>query len=450
MLALIVKKYKGVYADKNFAEIFSGSILTFSAKIGAVILGFISNVIVAKNYGSEIVGILALITSFLAITTLVSAAGLPTTMLRVLSSKISNGFNAEARTLTWKATKIVCFVALLVTIISSALVPLISQVFIGSKVVDGWVYVAVLMVIAPALMELNSAIIRVYKRIELFALIQVLQPLSYFLVLIVVTLFAYEDDRPIYIYFCSILFAYLLSQFFVKKCARTSLLKQEEVTDLSSWTLIKVSWPILLTGVMWLCINQTAVLMLGGFVSLKEVGIYFIVVKLGMLANFVLTSVNMVSAPKFAELYSSNDLESLRKLTQKTSRFLFYINLPLLLVLIIGGDLILGVFGEEFKSGYTALIFLVIGQFVNVACGSVGNFLNMTGSQKAFNKIVTTAAALNLGLCWGLIPSLGIVGAGLASSITACYWNVASLLYIKIKYGFFIGFSPFSSKGRAA
>ena len=160
---------------------------------------------------------------------------------------------------------------------------------------------------------------------------------------------------------------------------------------------------------MWVLTSQVDIVMLGAFTSTENVGIYAVVIKLGMMITFILTSINMVLAPKFAELYYSNDLESLRNVAQKSSKIIFYTTIPLLLILIIFGKPILSLFGSEFIFGYWALVFVALGQFVNTICGSTGYFMNMTGNQKEFNKIMMFATLLNIILNYILIPIFGIV-----------------------------------------
>jgi len=150
----------------------------------------------------------------------------------------------------------------------------------------------------------------------------------------------------------------------------------------------------------------------------------------------------MVLAPKFAELYFSGDMKGLATIARKSSKLVFYCTVPLLFILIVFGKLILNFFGEEFVVGYMALVFILLGQFVNSICGSVGYFMNMTGNQKEFNKIVFLGGGVNVVLNMLLIPRFGIVGAALASFFSACLWNIVSLIYIRRKYGFYMGYIP--------
>ena len=65
----------------------------------------------------------------------------------------------------------------------------------------------------------------------------------------------------------------------------------------------------------------------------------------------------------------------------------------------------------------------------------------MTGYQRIFNKIVIVSAAINISLNYVLIPIWGIEGAAIASLISMVFWNITSVIYIKKRFGFYIGFS---------
>ena len=197
-----------------------------------------------------------------------------------------------------------------------------------------------------------------------------------------------------------------------------------------------------LTSAMGVVITQTDIIMLGIYTTIQEVGIYAIVIKFALLTTFVLSSINTIVAPKFAELYYGNQLDILEKVVKKSSKMIFYSTLPIIIGLVIFGEFVLGLFGEEFVAGYTSLTILVFGQFINTSVGSVGYLMNMSGYQKEFNYIMMTSAIINILLNMILIPKYGISGAAIASVISLIFWNMVSVIFIKIKLNFYTGYLP--------
>ena len=99
--------------------------------------------------------------------------------------------------------------------------------------------------------------------------------------------------------------------------------------------------------------------------------------------------------------------------------------------IILFKDIILGIFGEEFNLGSTALIILCIGQLFNAICGPVGSILQMTGRQKAFQNILFIALIINITLNILLVEKHGINGVATATAISLTFWNIASVIYIR-------------------
>ena len=69
-------------------------------------------------------------------------------------------------------------------------------------------------------------------------------------------------------------------------------------------------------------------------------------------------------------------------------------------------------------------------------------FLNMTGNQIVYRNIMFMAAVLNIVLNLLLIPRLGFNGAAIAATVSLCFWNIAILIYIKMKFGKTTGYFP--------
>ena len=122
---------------------------------------------------------------------------------------------------------------------------------------------------------------------------------------------------------------------------------------------------------------------------------------------------------------------------------IFWSSLPLVIVFFIFPEFLLGLFGEEFKVGVTAFIFLSCGRLISSFSGSVGNILQMTGNQNIYAIILLIGAILNVVLNLILIPLHGINGAAIASMSSLIVWNLSMVLVVKQKFGFFTFYIPF-------
>lgn len=176
--------------------------------------------------------------------------------------------------------------------------------------------------------------------------------------------------------------------------------------------------------------------------STELVGIYAVSMKLALLTSFILASVNIVLAPKISELYYLHKHDELQSVVQKTTKLIALLSLPIVVILIVFGELFLSFFGADFVIGYMALVFLLVGQIFSVFSGPAEFFLNMTGHQKELNITTIACAILNIVLNYFLIPIYGIEGAASASMISLIVMKIVTLAYIKMNFGFYMIYLP--------
>jgi O-antigen/teichoic acid export membrane protein len=197
--------------------------------------------------------------------------------------------------------------------------------------------------------------------------------------------------------------------------------------------LLRTSMPVLLVTSMNLVMGWTDILVLGIWADAKEVGIYGISMRIALLTAFVLGAINVVVAPQFAALHAEGNVTALRRLAQQSAFWTSVAAAPALLALMLVPDLILQLFGPQFKEGAWALRILALGQFVNLATGPVGTLLLMTGHEKLMRNNVAASAALNLLGNLILVPSYGAVGAAASTALSLSFMNIVSWITVRKK-----------------
>jgi O-antigen/teichoic acid export membrane protein len=197
--------------------------------------------------------------------------------------------------------------------------------------------------------------------------------------------------------------------------------------------LLRTSMPVLLVTSINLVMGWTDILVLGICADAKQVGIYGISTRIALLAAFVLGAINIVVAPQFAALHAEGNVAALRRLAQQSAFWTSVVAAPALLVLVLVPDLILQLFGPQFKEGAWALRILAVGQFVNLATGPVGTLLLMTGHEKLMRNNVAASAALNLLGNLALVPPYGAVGAAASTAFSLAFMNIVSWILVRKK-----------------
>ncbi|MGQ0741565.1 MAG: oligosaccharide flippase family protein [Alphaproteobacteria bacterium] len=170
-------------------------------------------------------------------------------------------------------------------------------------------------------------------------------------------------------------------------------------------------------------IMQVDLLVLGAMATSEDVGIYKATAQMASLVAFGLTAINLAAAPYYSKY--ANQPQILQRLAYANVRIAGALAAPVLLAFWFMGDSILALcFGSAFERGYSVLVILAIGQMVNVATGSVGLLLAMTGYEKAIARITLWMALGNGLLAVLLIPLWGIEGAAAASTVITIVNNL--------------------------
>ena len=144
---------------------------------------------------------------------------------------------------------------------------------------------------------------------------------------------------------------------------------------------------------------------------------------------------NPALAPAVASLHIAGDMQRLQRVVTASARAMLAISLPIALVMIVFGQPVLVIFGPEFTQGATALAILSTGQLVNVAMGSVGLLLMMTGHERDTAWGVGIATVVNVALNGLLIPRWGIEGAAVATATSLVVWNLLLAVWVYRKLG---------------
>ncbi|VEP16059.1 Membrane protein involved in the export of O-antigen and teichoic acid [Hyella patelloides LEGE 07179] len=200
-------------------------------------------------------------------------------------------------------------------------------------------------------------------------------------------------------------------------------------------TWLNSALPFMFMGSMYLIKSRTDILMLGAIQGAEVVGIYFAVSRGAQLIDFVTNAANTVLAPNIASLYAEGKTEKIQRILTKSSRTVLLTSLPIIIGLMVFGYWYLSLFGSEFTQGQNALIVLCVGQLVNVATGSAGLLLSMTGHERYTLISRCGSTLLNVVLNALLIPRWGLSGAAIATVGSTVLLNVENTIVVRKKLG---------------
>jgi len=171
-----------------------------------------------------------------------------------------------------------------------------------------------------------------------------------------------------------------------------------------------------------------------------DIGAYNILLTLTGLTTFLLINLNKVFAPAISKLYHENKISELNELYKRTTFFINLFTIPLVVIIAIFSDEILGLYTNEMLTYKNYLFFMLLGGMLSLAAGSSGTFMIMAGLEKQNLYIQFIRALFLIVLSLSLVQYFGILIVVVLYVIFMLFVNVSQLIYIK-KH---INISPFS------
>jgi O-antigen/teichoic acid export membrane protein len=195
--------------------------------------------------------------------------------------------------------------------------------------------------------------------------------------------------------------------------------------------------PILMVEGFYLLLAYTDILVLKQFRS-PEVAVYYAAAKTLALVSFIYFSVAAATAHRFSAYHVVGDREGLAHLLEQSIRWTFWPSLAATAVLLLLGQPILSLFGPHFVDGYPLMFILAIGLLARSAIGPIERFLSMLGEQRVSALVYAGAFAINLGLCFILIPLFGLAGAAIATAAALIIESIMLFVVTKRRLGFHV------------
>lgn len=382
---------------------------------------YLTQVLLARWMGATEYGKYDYVITLSTILGFLAGLGLSSAILRFISEYTVKQDWARLRGVVWGSWWQTVIAGIVLATIAAFLVPHL----LTDRTLQLPLLVGIWLIPLQALMKLQLEMLRAVRRIaHAYAPSLILYPL----LVLLAAFFWVERGQPLTSVWAIgmsllVLLVLLAMQFWVFQRGLVPEVNQvRPVYALRQWLL--VSLPLLFIDGSFLVLNQTDTLMIAAFQGVKEVGIYGAAFKTAGWVSFILMSVNAIAAPMFAALHAQGDRLELQRLVSTIARWMFYPALLVAIGLFIFAEPVLHLFGAEFVSAKWAMGVLCLGQLVNVGAGSVGYLLIMTGHHNQCAFVVGCSALMNVGLNLIGIPTLGILGAALATAVSMAVWNI--------------------------
>jgi O-antigen/teichoic acid export membrane protein len=189
-----------------------------------------------------------------------------------------------------------------------------------------------------------------------------------------------------------------------------------------------------LISLLYLLSTKVTMLILPLFNPESAIGIFNISYRFADLLIFPFFLMHAVLPQLFAR-HDMDEKEYTRSLFRQSNKLMTLLALPLLLLNILAGPFLLRLFGPMFQTGYTAMIYISLAQFLFSVFGPTNTILMTQGRERYSAFCLLVYVILLAVTSWLLIPVSGITGGALAILLSSAGYNILLAVVVYRLYG---------------
>jgi O-antigen/teichoic acid export membrane protein len=435
----IKKKLKGKDGNADFSEILKGGSIALVYRVANMVLSYALMVYVSRQLGESGIGIYNLCLAISGILVMVASLGFNTSIVRFTSqySKLEKHYLVRA---VFKGiVKLTVPLSLVMGLVFFFLAETLAiQVYHDAELTLPFKLIGILLPLS-VIGTINVEFIRGLKDVHISELYRnlVVQLIN----LAAFALAIYLGIRTIYAvdsYALGVAVAGIYTSYYIWKFFRRNkpieIQSTAEDSPFSMKEHLIISLPMIMTSFIQLLNGKVDTIMLGIYTDTASVGIFSVALKISIITNFMISSLKTIALPKISELFWKEDMDNLKVIVSKSTNVIMLFSIPISIILLVFPEFILSMVKDGFESGATTLRILAFTQLLNSMCGLVGAFMNMTGHQSYFTRLVIISTVVNIALNALWIPVWGMEGAAWATLISTSIWNIAGGVFIYRKY----------------
>lgn len=437
-------------SSKLRRRLLSGSAWALGGKIGAAMIGLVTNGVLTRLLTKQEFGVYLLAFSIISLGAVIGSLGLPKTVLRFVAESMTLGQPGRARRAIYTALGLGVVGTLGISLAYLFIVgDLVSRYLFESSALVAVIGLTAGWMAISTMQEIMAETFRGFHDIRMATLFGGLATggksaglimrvmLLACLALLALTSGWDADLRTVML--ASIgsgAASALLAAVFLHKRI-TSLGTQGADDPISTKDTLRDAFPIVLISLTSFVLLSAADLwILGVFRSQEEVGLYGAASRLVTLIAMPLLITNLVLPPIIAEMYAQGRTVALERTLRSFSTLSGVPSLLVLTVFMLLGGPILGVvYGPGYQSAAMVLVLLSAGKLAAVWAGSCGAVLQFTGHQGSMLRVNLLTSPLFIIGALLLVRDYGPIGvAGMTAAITVLQ-NAALVLVAKRKTG---------------
>ncbi|MGH1480696.1 MAG: lipopolysaccharide biosynthesis protein [Geminicoccales bacterium] len=382
-------------AHDLMSRLMRGAALALMVNVAGFSLGFLAQLVVGRSLGIGGYGVYAYVQAWVSFVAMICGLGLPFALLRFVPEYRGRDEWPLMREVIFYVERRVLVVSLATAVIGALLLTIFGE---GLDQEFRWtIYIGLVAMPFLAVLRVWCAVLRAFGRIvsSLGSDLPVREGFTFLAVAVFGLGFALINDA------IDAMVVWTLGTVIGALISLTVWRRQQlpeawhDTVEISADTRahwLQVALLLLVVQSLAMMIRRLDLFVVGWWFEKEDLGVYAAANRLAEIMIFPTYVLNAYFAPTISELYSKSDLASLQKATTLTANMALGSALILVLPLLLFPEEALGLFGQDFTRGATALRYLAGGEFVATAIPFATMMLTMTGHERAAVKLMCVAS----------------------------------------------------------
>ncbi|QIG50777.1 hypothetical protein G5V57_25415 [Nordella sp. HKS 07] len=391
------------------------------ARVAAAAFGLFSQLALARVFSPADVGVFLLTMSVMAFASLVMTGGYPAlgfTYLARYQSLARASLVAAFHAAALRTTLILSVVTALLAVaayFTPALAPMRPAIIFGALAAPGL-----------ALIRLNNAAANSIRRYDLsFIPDFVLRSGFLFAAIIAIITLARRPEME-WVLWAIVISTYAAAAIQAVLLGRSGVVAKvfrAPRRSLAPYYRIKAA-ALLVGAFVTFAFAEIVTLVSGLLLPPADVAVVGIAVRLASIAGFVVQTMQLIAIPDLTDTMTRGTRTAADRLMRRTNLVNFALMLAAILVTLVLGDWVLGLFGPDYLAGKWALVLFLFSQMVRSAGTMNNHLMSLAGHQTRTAMVCSVSLIVLLGTATLLTPYMGVTGMGWAALATECVWAI--------------------------
>ena len=178
-------------------------------------------------------------------------------------------------------------------------------------------------------------------------------------------------------------------------------------------------------------LKEVSVILIGQYLPLASAGIYAIAAFIPLVIEAPLNALDKIVQPKASDAWAKNNLEEIKTIYVKSSRYLLLIGGLLFLGINLNIESLMKLLPQNYSAGIPVVFIISIGSIFNLATGMNDAIIFYSSKYVSGIYLLLIMFILAVTLNVILIPQFGLEGAAIATASASFIYNVMKYFFIR-------------------